>query len=261
MRHRRLKLAADEGVEVLADGLIGVGADDQIGAARAGLQTGVHQLPGTRPAGKSNRAAPYRARAVGVRPAVAACRQLQSELQPDVVRGQQPLVAADELDVAQAAQRGAAEVACRDLIRRGCAIGAVAAVDVGNLQVDRPVGIRAVRQPQGGVAVDGVALDFLPRGGVERGHARRRHAVRTRAELALVDVVGLQIDPPTRGGGITHGGVGTQTAAAGGAGVRRQGKSQRHGAAGQAGCAQGAPLGGGQASCPWGMYAKHRRLL
>ena len=132
--------------------------------------------------------------------------------------GSKPLPAGDELDVAQAGNGRSAYLVRGKRVGRG-AIGAVAAVDVGQQQAKTPVCAGPVAQAHGGVAVDGAALDLLVAAGVvDRGHLRGRNAARARAQLALVDVVVLQAQAPAGGGRIAHGCVGGQGTTAGGAG-------------------------------------------
>jgi len=47
--HGCLKLSIHERVEILADCLVVIGADDEVGAAGAGLQTGIERCSGIRP--------------------------------------------------------------------------------------------------------------------------------------------------------------------------------------------------------------------
>src|SRR5690348_17591613 len=96
-----LELAVGEEVEVLADRPVEVRSDDDVRTAGPGLQAGVQ--------GRSR----MRAALEVDRGAVAARRQLHTQLKTQVVGGQHSLVAADELDVPETRAARAAELGQR----------------------------------------------------------------------------------------------------------------------------------------------------
>ena len=161
VRHGRLELTVDEGVEVLADRPVVVRAHDQIGAAGARLETRVERGARVGAAVEIDRAS------------IVAGRKLHPELQPEVVRRQQSLVGADQLDVAELRKPGATDLVGRRLgacIRSALLpVSGVRAHHVRDQHGEVPVRIRGVIHAQGEITVDRLLLDLTaPEGGIGR---------------------------------------------------------------------------------------------
>ena len=214
--HRALELTVDERIEILAHGLVVVGAHDQIGAARARLQARIQGGAGV---------------GAGVevhRRAVVAGGELHAQLHAQVVGRQPSLVTADDLDIARVGETGAADLTRRGFGRavRGLLLaeGRVRAHDVRNEDTHVPFGIRAVTHAHAEIAVDRLPLDLTA---AERGIRRTIddlcRSCRTGAatQPVLVDVVVLEVEAQSRNGRVSGRRVGAQSAAAGGAGPGR----------------------------------------
>ncbi len=88
--HGALKLSVREEVEVLTDRLIIIRPDDDIRAPRAGLQAGIQRRAGVRAAVELHGGAEMPG------------GEFDAQLHAQIVRRQKPLIAAYQLDVAQA---------------------------------------------------------------------------------------------------------------------------------------------------------------
>lgn len=228
-----LVLAIDEGVKILADGMVVVGAQDQVGTAGAGLQAGIEGLAASSigAGGEEHRVTTHGRPGHHILPAVIARGELDAQLHAQIVGRQPALVAGDELDIADAAAGGAAEIVGSQVGRAGIAIGGMAAIDVGNGGGDIPFRRGRVADAQVGVAVDGLVLDLLRAACViDGGGLAGGDGAAPRAQLALVDEGLVDADAPAGLGGIAHGGIAAERAAAGGAGQRqgRRAQGQRH---------------------------------
>jgi len=222
---RTLELSVREGIEVLADGTVVVGAQDDVGAARARLQAGVQ--------GSSH----VGAGAEVHRGTVVTRGEFHTELEAQVVGRQQPLVAADDPDVAGIGNARAADLirgGFSGCVRRGLlAVGRVTAHHVRHKKADVPIGIGTVAHPHGEIAVDRLFLNFAP---AERRIGRivddlgRGRCSGTAAQSVLVDVVVLEVEPQAGKGRVTRRRIGTERAAAGGTCPTRNGSGSQEGA-------------------------------
>src|SRR5579871_721152 len=150
--------------------------------------------------------------------------QLETELQPEIVRWKQALKVCEELDVAEVR-----DVSTADLIGGGfcgrvglllLSVGPMVATDVRQQQIEIPVRGGSIAHTQRVVAVDRLFLDLptLKRGiGGVVDDGGRGGGAGAPAQLVLIDVGVFEIDAPARGRRVAHGGIGVDGASAGGA--------------------------------------------
>ena len=162
-------------------------------AAGAGLQAGVKGRPRGRTAPEMDVCA------------VLPRRQLHAQLQTQIVRCQNPLIAADEFNVAQARASGVAQrrLRCGGIV---AAVGRMRSNDIGYAQINIPVGVRAVIDPRREIPIERLALEFDP-------IRHPRDGTSAAAQLVLMDVVIFKAETPSGLCRVAHGRIGVQGAA------------------------------------------------